>query len=123
FEGDFLVRGSLSDTPDYTLTEAQQKEAQDIGTVTGTIMHYDLDRDGRDEKLVIARGPWNDPSLRLLIEFDGTYVRVPSCIDSGTSKMEVGLRDLNGDRRPEIWVAYDDRFCILEFKGIAQLAE
>ena len=94
----------------------------------GFSIKYDLDRDGREETLSVnfrQTGYW------LTLESQGVTGQVASCIDGDTpTAIEVALKDINGDRRPEIWIAYETedtsgwgKFCVLEFKGIPNLAD
>jgi uncharacterized caspase-like protein len=128
FEGDFIAKAGIGDLPSGDMSEAERERARKLGHVQGFSIKYDLDRDGREETLRVyfrQTGYW------LTLESQGVVGQVASCIDGDTpSAIEVALRDINGDRRPEVWIAYETeetsgwgKFCVLEFKGIPELAE
>ena len=66
----------------------------------------------------------------LVIEKEGVRAEVDNCLDGKEAKnVEIALRDLNGDRRPEVWMAFETEdtlgwgtFCILEYKGVPDLS-
>lgn len=128
FSGDFIAKAGIGDLPSGDMSEAERDRARKIGHVQGFSIKYDLDRDGRDETLRVffqQTGYW------LTVESQGVVGQVASCIDGDTpTAIEVALKDINGDRRPEVWVAYETeetsgwgKFCVLEFKGIPHLAD
>ncbi len=128
FSGDFIAKAGIGDLPDSDMSEADRERARKLGQVQGFSIKYDLDRDGREETLRVffqQTGYW------LTIESQGVVGQVASCIDGDTpTAIEVALKDINGDRRPEVWVAYETeetsgwgKFCVLEFKGIPNLAD
>lgn len=128
FEGDFIAKAGIGDLPSGDMSETERERARKLGHVQGFSIKYDLDRDGREETLRVyfqQTGYW------LTLESQGVVGQVASCIDGDTpSAIEVALKDINGDRRPEVWIAYETedttgwgKFCVLEFKGIPKLAE
>lgn len=128
FSGDFIAKAGIGDLPSGDMSESERERARKLGHVQGFSIKYDLDRDGREETLSVhfqQTGYW------LTLESQGVVGQVASCIDGDTpSAMEVALKDINGDRRPEVWVAYETeetsgwgKFCVLEFKGIPDLAD
>lgn len=128
FEGDFIAKAGIGDLPSGDMSDAERERARKLGHVQGFSIKYDLDRDGREETLRVyfqQTGYW------LTLESQGVVGQVASCFDNDTpSAIEVALKDINGDRRPEIWIAYETeatsgwgKFCVLEFKGIPSLAE
>jgi hypothetical protein len=128
FEGDFIAKAGIGDLPRGDMSEAERERARKLGNVNGFSIKYDLDRDGREETLSVnfrQTGYW------LTLESQGVVGQVASCIDGDTpTAIEVALKDINGNRRPEIWVAYETedtsgwgKFCVLEFKGIPNLAD
>ena len=130
FQGDFIAKASISSEPNYNLTEDEKKEVGKLGLVGSVSLSisYDLDRDGRDETLHIRPRPQVGGYV-LDVEVDGVRAEVSNCLVDA-EHVEIALRDINGDRRPEIWIAYDTekipgwgRFCILEYRGLPKLAE
>ena len=128
FEGDFIAKAGIGDLPRSDMSEAERERARKLGNVHGFSIKYDLDRDGREETLSVhfqQTGYW------LTLESQGVVGQVASCIDGDTpTAIEVALKDVNGDRRPEVWIAYETeetsgwgKFCVLEFKGIPNLAD
>lgn len=128
FGGDFIAKASVGDLPSVDLSDAERERAQKLGHVQGFSIDYDLDRDGRDETLGVhfqQTGYW------LTLKSQGIVAQVASCFDGDTpTAVQIALKDINGDRRPEIFVAYETenttgwgKFCILEFKGVPNLAE
>jgi hypothetical protein len=124
FKGDFIAKASVGLAENYDLSDADKKRAKELGSINGFSLAYDLDRDGRDETLHVY---FRQTNYVLVIEKDGVRTEVDSCFGSGEiTDVEVALRDINGDRKPEIWIAYDtgtnwSTFCILEFRGIPDL--
>ncbi len=128
FAGDFIAKAGIGDLPRGDMSEAERERARKLGNVHGFSIKYDLDRDGREETLSVnfrQTGYW------LTLESQGVIGQVANCIDGDTpTAIEVVLKDINGDRRPEVWVAYETeetsgwgKFCVLEFKGIPNLAD
>jgi hypothetical protein len=124
FRGDFIVRASVGNTENFDLTEVDKKRAKDLGSINGLSIVYDLDRDGRDEVLHVY---FRQTNYVLVVEKEGVWTEVDSCFGGDeVTDVEIALRDINGDRRPEVWIAYDtgsnwSTFCILEFRGIPDL--
>jgi hypothetical protein len=128
FSGDFIAKAGVGDLPAGDMSDADKERAQKLGLVQGFSIDYDLDRDGRDETLGVhfqQNGYW------LTLKSQGITAQIASCFDGDTpNAVEIALKDINGDRRPEIFVAYETenttgwgKFCILEFKGVPNLAE
>jgi uncharacterized caspase-like protein len=128
FSGDFIAKAGIGDLPSGDMSDAERERARKLGHVQGFSIKYDLDRDGREETLSVhfqQTGYW------LTLASQGVVGQVASCIDGDTpTAIEVSLKDVNGDRRPEVWVAYETeetsgwgKFCVLEFKGIPNLAD
>jgi hypothetical protein len=127
FSGDFIAKASLGDTPVEALSEADQTRAKQLGSVSGLTMSYDLGRDGREVTLHVF---FRQTRYVLVLEKEGVRAEVDSCLDGKEAKnLEIALRDLNGDRRPEVWIAFETEdtigwgtFCILEYKGVPDLS-
>ena len=121
FKGDFIAKASVGLAENYDLSDEDKKRAKDLGSINGFSLDYDLDRDGRDETLHVY---FRQTNFVLVVEKDGVRTEVDACFGSEeVTDVEVALRDINGDRRPEVWIAYDtgtnwSTFCILEFRGI-----
>jgi hypothetical protein len=128
FSGDFIAKAGIGDLPSGDMSDDDRERARNAGLVQGFTIDYDLDRDGRDEVLSVhfqQTGYW------LTFHSQGVIAQVASCFDGDTpSAVEIALKDINGDRKPEVFVAYETesttgwgKFCILEFKGVPNLAE
>jgi len=121
FKGDFIAKAGVGLAENYDLSEEDKKRAKELGSINGFSLAYDLDRDGRDEILHVY---FRQTNYVLVVEKDGVRTEVDSCFPSEeATDVEVALRDINGDRRPEIWIAYDtgtnwSTMCILEFRGV-----
>jgi hypothetical protein len=124
FKGDFIVRASSGVAENFDLSEAERKRSKELGSINGFSMAYDLDRDGRDEVIHVY---FRQVNYVLVIEKDNVKTEVEGCFGNDeVTDVEVALHDINGDRRPEIWIAYDtgtnwSTFCVLEFRGIPGL--
>ena len=124
FNGDFIAKASVGATENFDLSDADRQRAKDLGSVNGLTLAYDLDRDGRDEILHVY---FRQVNYILVVEKDGVKTEVDSCFGGDeVTDVEIALRDINGDRRPEVWISYDtgshwSTFCILEFRGIPNL--
>jgi hypothetical protein len=124
FKGDFIVKASIGNAENFDLSEADKKRAKDLGSINGFSIAYDLDRDGRDEILHVY---FRQTNYVLVVEKEGVWTEVDTCFGGDeVTDVEIALRDINGDRRPEVWIAYDtgsnwSTFCILEFRGIPDL--
>lgn len=125
FDGNFIAKASIGDQPDFTLTEDAKKRAKGLGFANGLSISYDLDRDGRDEILHVY---YKQVGYFIALEVEGVKAEISNC--AVAERVEIALRDVNGDRRPEVWIAYEDgntgpmwgKFCILEYKGLPNLA-
>ncbi len=127
--GTFIVAASQSFTDNWLEAEdAEKARAAAIGFVNGFAIDYDIDRDGRPETIAAYVRQTNaiievvDEGVSRLdapcYEFDSTQVEA----------MEIALRDINGDRRPEIFLHYQTEpgnwgtLCILEYVGPRDLS-
>lgn len=128
FSGDFIAKAGIGDLPSGDMSDVERERARKLGHVQGFSIKYDLDRDGREETL---RVHFQQTGYWLTLDSQGVVGQVASCIDGDTpTAIEVALKDINGDRRPEVWIAYETeetsgwgKFCVLEFKGIPHLAD
>ena len=124
FKGDFIVKASAGVAENYDLSDADKQRAKELGSINGFSLAYDLDRDGREEILHIY---FRQVNYVIVLEKDGVRTEVDACFGGDeVSDVEVALRDINGDRRPEVWIAYDtgtnwSTFCILQFRGVPGL--
>ncbi len=126
FKGDFIVKASELPADQSELSDEEKAKASALGSVNGFSIAYDLDRDGRDEIIHVY---FRQTSYVIVVEKDGVRVETDTCLGPDREKVnaiEVALKDINGDRRPEVWIAYDtggfwSTFCILEYKGIANI--
>lgn len=95
-----------------------------------TRLTYDLDRDGNDESITV----YNEVNVvQVVVEKEGVRATIANCsLPNEIDRIDVALKDINGDRRPEILIDYDlaepvdgsfGRFCILDFTGFKNLAE
>ena len=116
FKGDFIVKASAGVAENYDLSDADKQRAKELGSINGFSLAYDLDRDGREEILHVY---FRQVNYVIVLEKDGVRTEVDACFGGDeVSDVEVALRDINGDRRPEVWIAYDtgtnwSTFCIL----------
>lgn len=128
FRGDFIARASLGDLPDHTMTDAEAERGKKLGQVLAYSIRQDLDRDGRDEVLHVR---FVQLSLTMALETNGVRAGITNCLNGDAPQsLEIALKDINGDRRPEVWIAYETEatagwgnFCILEYVGVPNLAE
>jgi len=124
FKGDFIARASVGIAENLDLSDADKQRAKALGTINGLSLAYDLDRDGREEVLHLY---FRQTNYILVVEKDGVRTEVDTCFGADeVTDVEIALRDINGDRRPEVWIAYDtgtqwSTFCVLEFRGIPGL--
>lgn len=95
-----------------------------------TRLIYDLDRDGNDESITV----YNEVNVvQVVVEKEGVRATISNCaLPNAIDGIDIALKDINGDRRPEILIDYDlaepqnglfGRFCILDFTGFKNLAE
>jgi hypothetical protein len=128
FRGDFIAKASLGDLPQYELTDVERENARKLGTATAFSIAYDLDRDGREEVIRIF---YRQLRFVIAIETAGVTAELSNCLDDEEAQsIEVALKDFNGDRRPELWIAFETAqttgwgiFCVLEFTGLPNLAD
>lgn len=125
--GAFIVSERQAFTLDQReLDQAAQKRIDAIGRVNGFAIDYDLERRGRVDTIgVYVRQTY----VTFQVVSEGVSQLSTPCFRTGDSEevesVEIALRDINGDRRPEIFVHYrakDDpwgTFCILEYVGLA----
>jgi uncharacterized caspase-like protein len=127
--GTFIVKESQSFTGDWLAASAtNQARAKAIGSVNGFAIDYDIDRDGRDETIGLYVRQTN---VVMEIVDEGVSLLDAPCWDFDNEQIgavEIALRDLNGDRRPEIFLHYQTEpgnwgnLCILEYRGSQDLA-
>jgi hypothetical protein len=127
--GTFIVKESQSFTGDWlAASEADRERAKAIGSANGFAIDYDIDRDGRPETIAAYVRQTN-----VIVEVvdEGVSRLDTPCYDFENQQigaMEIALRDINGDRRPEIFIHYQTEvgnwgnFCILEYAGDSRLA-
>nr|WP_244978023.1 caspase family protein [Aureimonas jatrophae] len=126
--GDFVAQAGWNQgTPD-NLSEDERKRYRSVGgNAPSMSVHYDLDRDGREETLTV----YNEvSSVQVVLEKEGVRRTVGSCgLPAPIDAIEFGLRDVDGDRRPEVFVTYEGertagfgRLCVLRFRGFDDLA-
>lgn len=124
--GDFIVKASLGPSEDYDLTPEEQQRLKQIHGPTGYSITYDIDRDGREETIRVY---FQMANFVFTVEDEDVRASFANCSDGQqVSRMEIALKDVNGDRRPEVWLLYETedalgwgKFCILEYKGVAHL--
>lgn len=123
--GDFIAKASISDSDNLDLSEAERKRARELGTVIGLSIAYDLDRDGREEVIHVY---FRQIAHVLVLETQGVRAEIGNCL-AGAQRVEVALKDINGDRRPELFIAFEGgdnigwgTFCVLEYRGLPDLA-
>ena len=128
FQGDFIARAGVGETADYNLTDADKSRAKALGSVNGMSITYDLDRDGHEVKIDVY---FRQVNYTIVVEKDGVRAETEACFVPASEEVkniEIALRDINGDRRPEVWIAYDTEtnnwgtFCVLEYRGVPDLA-
>jgi uncharacterized caspase-like protein len=124
FSGDFIAKASMGSNVGVG---EENKRAKELGFLSGISISYDLDRDGRGETLHVSHG---QVGLVFALEVDGIRAHFRNCGYMEAQSAEIALRDINGDRRPEVWIAYSEqdqlawgKFCILEYKGIPDLSK
>ena len=127
--GTFIVKESQSFTGEWRAAGAgDQARAKAIGSVNGFAIDYDVDRDGRAETIGLYVRQTN---VVMEVVDEGVSLLDSPCWDFDNEQVgavEIALRDLNGDRRPEILVHYQTEpgnwgnLCILEYRGSQDLA-
>lgn len=130
FRGTFIVKESQSFTQNWLeASEAEQARVKAIGSVNGFAIDYDLDRDGRDETIGVY---FRQTNVVVEVVDEGVSLLDTPCFDEGKDQVEavaIALRDINGDRRPEIFFHYQTEpgnwgnLCVLEFVGSSGLAD
>ncbi len=129
FQGTFIVRESQAFTDSHREAgEAQRARARAIGSVNGFALDYDIDRDGRTETIAAYVLQTN---VVLEVIDEGVTLRELPCWDFGGKEVEaveIALRDINGDRRPEIFIHYRTELgswgnlCVLQYVGAKDMA-
>lgn len=129
FVGSFIVRENHTFSNSWFQDEEAAKSAKDIGSVNGFAIDYDLDRDGTPESLSAY---FRQTFVIFSVVKEGIPILTAPCYEPDKEEVEtveIALRDINGDRKPEIFLhmktANDawGRFCILEFNGVRDLAD
>ncbi len=126
-QGDFIAKASFGTVEDDQLSETDKARVPELGVVNGVTLTYDIDRDGREETL---HAFFQIDTILLAIEDEGVTALAPICTSQeAVENIEIGLRDVNGDRKPEIWIAHGnsdshpwDNFCVLEYAGLPGVA-
>lgn len=129
FTGTFVAKESQAFTDSHKAAEQSVRDqVRKIGSVNGFAIDYDIDRDGRDETLAIY---FLQTNVVMTVTDEGVTLRDSPCWDFGGKEVEavaVALRDINGDRRPEIFVHYVTEIgswgnlCVMEYVGVEDLA-
>jgi hypothetical protein len=130
FNGTFIVQESqVFEGGVFPASEEERKRADAVGFVNGFAIDYDLDRDGQKETIAVYVR--QIAVVLELIDKGVSYIGTPSCLaeqGDNVETVEIALRDINGDRKPEIFIHFRTKeniwgtFCILEYIGPAQLA-
>lgn len=130
FNGTFIVRESHAFTDAHQeADDATRARAKAIGGVNGFAIDYDIDRDGRDETIAAS---FVQVNVLLNIIDEGVSLKDTPCFGDSeqVESIELALRDINGDRRPELFLYYRSEaagawgnLCILEYQGSAGLAD
>lgn len=130
--GRFIVQESQVFSGDVMpATQQERDRARTIGMANGFAIDYDLDRDGHPETLAVYVR-----QVPVVIEVVGkgvSYIGTP-CVgqqmtdEEEVESVELALRDINGDRRPEVFMHFRTKgnawgtLCILEYVGSSRLA-
>ena len=127
--GTFIVKESQSFTDSHIAASDDEKaKAKAIGSVNGFAIDYDIDRDGRLETIGVY---FQQTNVVMQVIDEGVSLLDTPCWDFDKDQVEaveIALRDINGDRRPEVLLHYQKEigswgtFCILEYTGIPDLA-
>lgn len=126
--GTFPLRAGLrlNGTVSSQVSQEEAARAKSLGLPAGVTITYDFDHDGRDEKLHLYQAPRGGEGAVMDIEIDGVRVRAENeCNASSYDQVEVALRDVNGDRKPELWVVFGGAWgtlCIFEYIGVPDIA-
>lgn len=128
--GTFIVKEAQSFTGDLlAASDAEKARAKAIGAVNGFAIDYDIDRDGRPETIGVYVRQTN---VVMNVIDEGVSLLDAPCYDFDNEQvgsMEIALRDINGDRRPEVFLFYQTdagtwgNVCVLEYLGSKALAE
>ena len=127
FGGNFLVKAGIGNLPSVEMSDVDRERAGKLGRVQSFSISQDLDGDGDQETLSVL---FKQSGYALTLSSRGVAAQLSSCFDGDIpTNVEVALKDINGDRKPEVWIAYETRetagwgkFCILEYKGVSDLA-
>ena len=132
FHGTFVVQASQAFADGIRpASQAEHDRAKALGLVNGFAIDYDLDRDGHAETMAVYVR--QIPVIIEVIDKGVSYTGTP-CLGDQTvdgeeiESVEIALRDINGDRRPEVFVHFRTKsnvwgtFCILEYTGSTRLA-
>lgn len=127
--GTFIVQASQSFTDAHLAADdAEKARAKAIGSVNGFAIDYDIDRDGRLETIGVY---FRQTAVVMEVVDEGISLIDAPCFGDDAEKVEaveIALRDINGDRRPEVFLHYQTgvgewgTFCILEYVGSPDLA-
>lgn len=127
--GDFIALASWNQGEPYYLSDEEKKQYFELGgNALSMNLHYDLDRDGRDEAITVYNEKF---SVQVVVTKEGVRATIGNCsLPAAISAIEIGLRDVDGDRRPEVFLSYQGdqlegfgKFCVLRFKGFGKLPE
>ena len=125
--GTFIVRENQAFVESLKALEAPARKRIDaIGSVNGFAIDYDLERRGRLDTIgVYVRQTY----VTFQVVSEGVSQLATPCIREADAEevesIEIALRDINGDRRPEIFVHYRSKdnpwgtFCILEYLDLS----
>ncbi len=129
FSGRFIVEEGQAFTDSWLNAGPEEKaRAKAIGNVNGFAIDYDIDRDGREETLAVYVLQTN---VVMTMSDEGITLRDSPCWDFDKEPVEavtLALRDINGDRKPEVFVFYRKELggwgnlCVMEYIGNANLA-
>lgn len=127
--GTFIAQASYSFTDNHLgASDAEKARAKAIGSANGFALDYDIDRDGRLETIAFY---FRQVAVVMEVVDEGVSLIDTPCFEQDAENVEaveIALRDINGDRRPEVFLFYQTapgewgKLCILEWKGIADLA-
>ncbi|MGE0701192.1 MAG: caspase domain-containing protein [Hyphomicrobiaceae bacterium] len=127
--GTFIVQESQSFTDSHlAASDADKARAKAVGSVNGFAIDYDIDRDGRAETIGVY---FRQTNVVMQVVDEGVSLLDTPCWDFDKDQVEaveIALRDMNGDRRPEVLVHYQKEvgswgtFCVLEYTGLPDLA-
>ncbi|MEM8687917.1 MAG: caspase family protein, partial [Pseudomonadota bacterium] len=125
-----LYASARYDRESFTLKEKLEKTGRpsffaNTKLPFGFRMSYDFDRDGETETLTLSVS--NADGLTARMQDNGTTVFFDKCLPTSPAheldSLDVGLLDINGNRRPDIWImsrpqgGFWGNLCILEYNG------